>query len=127
MFTYEISRIPQYKSAMRALKETMDLILSDELDSNVDWNHAGAKTRGKNLKQSVMEEYERKRKDRILAEQKKKKEEWDKAIQKKRISNDSTRTRTMQLNPNLREAMYADDEDYNEVLISVRSESCVVI
>ena len=73
VFTYEISRIPQYKNAMRALKETMDLILSDEMDVNVNWNHHGSKTRGKNIKQSVMEEYEKKRKQRILDEQKKKK------------------------------------------------------
>lgn len=119
VFTYEISRIPQYKNAMRALKETMDLILSDEMDVNVNWNHHSSKTRGKNIKQSVMEEYENKRKQRILDEQKKKKQEWDKAVQKKRVSNETTREKTTALNPNLREAMYADEDDYNEV--NVRS------
>ncbi len=73
VFSYEISKIPQYRNAIRALKETMDLILSDEMDTNVNWNHSSSKTRGKNIKQNVMEEYERKRKQRILDEQKRKK------------------------------------------------------
>ncbi len=42
-------------------------------------------------------------------------DEWDKAVQKKRVSNEGTRNKTMALNTNLREAMYADDDDYNEV------------
>ena len=36
-------------------------------------------------------------------------------MQKKRVSNENTREKTAALNPNLREAMYADEDDYNEV------------
>lgn len=116
VFSYEISRIPAYKGAIKALFETMELILTDEADHNIDWNHASSKTRGKNVKKSVMEEYERKRKERILAEQKKKKEEWDKVTQKKKVSNDQTRSKAAALNPNFHEAMEDDENDYNELI-----------
>ena len=73
IYSYELSKIPAYKKAMLALQETVEAIMADELDGDVDWNHRYSRTKGKNLKKSVVEEYERKRKQRIIDEQKKKK------------------------------------------------------
>jgi hypothetical protein len=71
--TYEISKIPSYRTAILALQETMDLILQDEMDPNINWNHYNNKTGSGALAKGKMEAYEKNRKERIMANQKVKK------------------------------------------------------
>ena len=43
-------------------------------------------------------------------------EEWDKVTQKKKVSNNETRSKAAALNPNFHEAMEDDENDYNELI-----------